>query len=96
MLVSSWILRTLGCHPKGSSSKKRPAPAKIIRIQGAFGEIVDEIRLIPVDGQLGVYLVGNLAAILDLCAKKSPGSLETGVQITLVAGAGFEPATFRL
>ena len=49
--------------------------------------LIDEIRLIPVDGQLEVYLVGNLAAILDLCAKKSPGSLETGVQITLVAGA---------
>ena len=49
--------------------------------------LIDEIRLVPVDGQLGVYLVGNLAAILDLCAKKNPGSVETGVQITLVAGA---------
>ena len=58
--------------------------------------LIDEIRLVPIDGQLGVYLVGNLAAILDLCAKKNPGSIETGVQITLVAGAGFEPATFRL
>ncbi len=51
--------------------------------------LIDEIRLIPVEGQLGVYLVGNLAAILDLCAKKNPGSIETGAQITLVAGAGF-------
>ncbi len=49
--------------------------------------LIDEIRLVPVDGQLGVYLVGNLAAILDLCAKKNPGSIETGAQITLVAGA---------
>jgi len=52
--------------------------------------LIDEIRLVPVDGQLGVYLVGNLAAILDLCAKKNPGSIGSGVQITLVAGAGFD------
>ena len=58
--------------------------------------LIDEIRLIPRDGQLDIYLVGNLAAILDLCAKKNPGARDTGVQITLVAGAGFEPATFRL
>ncbi len=31
--------------------------------------------------------VGNLAAILDLCARKNPGARDTGVQITLVAGA---------
>ena len=49
--------------------------------------LIDEIRLTPDDGQLGIYLVGNLAAILDLCAKKNPGSREAGVQITLVAGA---------
>ena len=58
--------------------------------------LIDEIRLIPRNGQLDIYLVGNLAAILDLCAKKNPGARDTGVQITLVAGAGFEPATFRL
>jgi hypothetical protein len=37
--------------------------------------LVDQIRLEPVDDQLGVYLVGNLAAILGLCTKKHPGSL---------------------
>ena len=51
--------------------------------------LIDEIRLTPDDGQLGIYLVGNLAKILDLCAKKNPGSTGTGLQITLVAGAGF-------
>ncbi len=49
--------------------------------------LIDEIRLTPDDGQLGIYLVGNLAKILDLCAKKNPGSTGTGLQITLVAGA---------
>ncbi len=58
--------------------------------------LIDEVRLVPVDGRLGIYLVGNLAAILDLCAKKNPGASAAGVQVTLVAGAGFEPATFRL
>jgi site-specific DNA recombinase len=58
--------------------------------------LIDQIRLEPVDGELGIYLVGNLAAILGLCTKKHPGSLEAGVQTTLVAGVGFEPTTFRL
>ena len=59
-------------------------------------DLIDEVRLVPIDGQLAIYLVGNLAAILELGAKKNPGSIGTGVQITLVAGAGFEPTTFRL
>ena len=63
---------------------------------GILRNLIDEIRLIPRDGQLEIYLVGNLAEILDLCAKKNPGSKGAGVQTTLVAGAGFEPATFRL
>jgi site-specific DNA recombinase len=51
--------------------------------------LIDVIRLVPKDGQLGIYLVGNLASILNLCARKNPGRSETGVQITLVAGVGF-------
>ncbi len=54
---------------------------------GLLRSLIDEIRLVPVDGQLDIYLVGNLAAILDLCEKKHPGASDTGVQITLVAGA---------
>ena len=41
-------------------------------------------------------MAGNLAAILDIATKKHPGAKDAGVQITMVAGAGFEPATFRL
>jgi site-specific DNA recombinase len=58
--------------------------------------LIDQIRLEPIDGRLGIYLVGDLAAILGLCTKKHPGSIEAGVQTTLVAGVGFEPTTFRL
>ena len=49
--------------------------------------LIDEIRLTPMDGELAIYLVGNLAAILDLCEKKNPGAFAAGVQVTLVAGA---------
>ena len=51
--------------------------------------LIDQIRLESAEGQLGIYLVGNLAAILGLCTKKHPGSLEAGVEVTLVAGARF-------
>lgn len=51
--------------------------------------LIDQIRLEPLNGQLGIYLVGNLAAILGLCTKTHPGSLEAGVQVTLVAGERF-------
>ena len=37
--------------------------------------LIDEIRLTPMDGELAIYLVGNLAAILDLCEKKTPAPL---------------------
>jgi hypothetical protein len=49
--------------------------------------LTDEIRLVPIDQKLEIYLVGNLAATLDLCAKRNPGSKTAGVQVTLVAGA---------
>jgi len=49
--------------------------------------LIDEIRLVPIDGKIEIYLVGNLAAILELCAKKNPGSIRAGAQLTVVAGA---------
>jgi site-specific DNA recombinase len=58
-------------------------------------ELIEEIRLVPEDGKLRVELYGELAALLNL-ANGHPRSKETGVQITLVAGVGFEPTTFRL
>jgi site-specific DNA recombinase len=62
--------------------------------------LVDAIVLTPEDGKLRIDLRGELAGILALCAdKRKPGSVSgTGLaeQVKLVAGAGFEPATFRL
>ncbi len=58
-------------------------------------ELIEEIRLVPKNGKLRVELYGELSALLSL-ANRHPRSKETGVQITLVAGIGFEPMTFRL
>ena len=62
--------------------------------------LVEAIALTPEDGTLRVDLRGELAAILGLCAdSKKPGTVSgAGLleQVMMVAGAGFEPATFRL
>ena len=58
-------------------------------------ELIEEIRLVPEGGTHRIELYGELAALMNL-ANKNPRSKEAGVQITLVAGVGFEPTTFRL
>jgi site-specific DNA recombinase len=59
--------------------------------------LIDSIVLMPEKGQLRIELRGNLAAMLTAAqqTKRSPeGDLIVPVQ--MVAGAGFEPATFGL
>jgi site-specific DNA recombinase len=59
--------------------------------------MIQAIRLVPEDGELMIELVGELAGILALTNEKTPRPLgPRGRQATLVAGAGFEPAAFRL
>jgi hypothetical protein len=51
------------------------------------------------NGRLKIELFGELAALLNLgMAPKNKHPLDNskGLQVTVVAGAGFEPATFRL
>src|SRR5262245_48407036 len=64
----------------------------------ALRGLVDAIILTPTDGELRIELKGNLAAMLSAAtnAKRSPESGDLMLQIKLVAGAGFEPATFGL
>ena len=64
----------------------------------ALRELIDEVRLIPEAGRLEIELLGDLAGILALSAdsKKPVTEDRDGLQITLVAGIGFEPMTFRL
>jgi site-specific DNA recombinase len=63
--------------------------------------LVEAIVLVPEDGKLRVEVRGELAAILRLsgCANEKTPAVGPGLlvdQIKLVAGAGFEPAAFRL
>ncbi len=61
--------------------------------------LIDRVTLVPNDGELAIELRGELAAMLAFSAnKKRPLRERTDLdaQVSLVAGAGFEPATFRL
>ena len=57
--------------------------------------LIEEVRLVPHAGSLKIELYGELAALINL-ANEHPRSKDTGVQVTMVAGVGFEPTTFRL
>ena len=48
--------------------------------------LIEEVRLVPDAGKLKIELYGELAALFGL-ANKHPRSRETGVQVTMVAGA---------
>ena len=69
-----------------------------------FRSLVDQVTLIPEDGELAIVLRGDLGAILRFAAgKKNPDFLSEAEafdnllsQGSLVAGVGFVPTTFRL
>ena len=65
----------------------------------AIRQLIETIRLVPFNGRLKIELFGELAVLLNLgMAPKNehPLDISKEVQVTVVAGAGFEPATFRL
>ena len=80
------------------SEEDRGAAVDVLR------SLVDEISLVPENGELSIVLRGDLGAILRFAAgKQNPDFLSEAEalnnllsQKSLVAGAGFEPATFRL
>ena len=78
-----------------------------LRASEAIRSLVDKIVLTPTDGELAIEVHGALAGILNVAANgtaitgglPSRRAAEIGplaAQVKLVAGAGFEPATFRL
>ena len=72
-----------------------------VQAAGALRDLIECVRLVPENGKLEIELVGELAAILSLCEEqrsgiRNPRRRAAGVQETMVAGAGFEPVTFRL
>ena len=64
----------------------------------ALRGLIDAIVLTPDQGRLQIELKGNLAAMLSAAtnAKRSPETGDLSLQVVMVAGAGFEPATFGL
>ena len=57
-----------------------------LRAAEAIRALIEEVRLVPDDGNLRIELFGELAALINL-TNELPRSRETGVQVTLVAGA---------
>ena len=64
----------------------------------ALRGLIDAIVLTPHQSELRIELKGNLAAMLSAAenAKRSPETGDLLLQVAMVAGAGFEPATFGL
>ena len=61
--------------------------------------LIDHIELRPAGNKLEIDLYGDLAGIISLAQNKNgpPDQDDPSIQqVKLVAGAGFEPATFRL
>ncbi len=68
-------------------------PRARTQVQALLG---DKITLHPTDdGYLEAEVVGDYARFMSLAAKR-PGAVAGASEISVVAGAGFEPATFRL
>ena len=66
----------------------------------AIRALIDRITLTPGPrrGEIAAKLHGDLGTILEWVAQKqnTPGRDGSGVSVSVVAGAGFEPAAFRL
>ena len=78
-------------------------PAIKVEAAEVLRSLIDRIELRPRDKGQGTAatLHGDLAHILALCdnsgrKQKLPKARASGSQLSVVAGAGFEPTTFRL
>ncbi len=72
-------------------------PATRLEASEIIRSLLSEIRLIPEDGILVIELIGELAGLLSLgTTQNARGNHAAGGSVTLVAGVGFEPTTFRL
>ena len=62
----------------------------------ALRALIEQIRLVPQDGILAIDLYGTLAGLLSATNANAARMVPGGGSTVLVAGAGFEPTTFRL
>ena len=70
-----------------------------IRQNTAINHLAEHAQLVLENGELKVEIYGELGALLNLGTEpknEHPQAKDDGVQIMIVAGAGFEPATFKL
>ncbi|MVA27881.1 recombinase family protein [Agrobacterium vitis] len=75
------------------SEERRIEAADVLR------KLVEDIILTPADGKIEIDVRGDLAGILTIAAeRKNPAAGKAAglSQVKMVAGAGFEPAAFRL
>ena len=91
------LYRTKVLNLRGALEHEDARPAAADALRG----LIDAIVLKPADdGRLGIFVEGNLAAMLRLALNdKRPSELDSLEQIfpvTMVAGVGFEPTTFGL
>lgn len=79
------------------SSLQDEIEGKRLEATEVLRSLVDEIILTPSDDEMLIDVRGDLAGILAVSLKrKKPATGAGQSQFQLVAGAGFEPATFRL
>ena len=74
-------------------------PNTVAKANEAIRQLIEKVRLVPERNTLNIELFGELAALISLGIgpnDKHPLANARGVQVTLVAGAGCEPTTFRL
>lgn len=74
------------------------SPESRLEASDTLRGLIESIVLTPEKGQLRIELRGNLAAMLTVAqeTKRSPETGDLLVPVQMVAGAGFEPATFGL
>jgi hypothetical protein len=67
-------------------------PNTLAEANTAIRQLIERVQLVSENGRLEIELYGELAALLKLGTepkKKHPLAESEGVQITMVAGAGF-------
>ena len=67
-------------------------PTIFVDANAAIRQLIERVQLVPENGELKIELYGELGALLKLGAEpknKHPQAESEGVQISMVAGAGF-------
>ena len=98
------------CHVAAGSF--RVLPGKVVHLTAAPNDpgtkteagtilrnVLTEIGVVPRNKTLSIELVGEFAGLLSLqtpSTAETPQGGPTGRSVSLVAGVGFEPTTFRL